>query len=71
MSFPKRLYPHLHEMHRLCNGDYNNSIVAQRYHHVHERALDGELDKYQRTERYRAEKCGTNKEIHKIDDNIK
>lgn len=66
MSFPKRLYPFLHEMHKLCGGDYNNSIEAQRYHHVHEKELDWELHKLQRTRELRLERYGSDDAIHKI-----
>ena len=62
--FVKRLYPHLHEMHRLSDGDYNTSISAQRYHHNHEKKLEGELRQYMKVETDRFEKLGGNKAIH-------
>lgn len=66
MSFPKRLYPHLHEMYKLCGGDYNNSIEAKRYHHDHEKWLELELMRLRKIENVRDSVLGGNDGIHKI-----
>lgn len=67
MKFVKRLYPHLHEMYRLCEGNYNTSISAQRYRHKHEMKLEWEIREYEKVEICRTEKLGGNDAIHKID----
>lgn len=72
MGFPKRLYPHLHEIHRLCGGDYNNSIVAQHYHHVYEREVEFELQRHEKEIETRYKMCfGDNGKIHKINEDGK
>jgi hypothetical protein len=69
--FVKRLYPHLHEMYRLSEGDYNTSIRAQRYHLKNETKLEWEIRQYEKVEICRTEKLGGNDGIHKIIENEK
>jgi ribosomal protein L44E len=64
MKLPKKLYPHLHEMYRLCEGDYNTSISAQRYHKSHYNNLE-----WEKVEIRRAEKFGGKKKIHLYEKN--